>query len=154
MFAKQLEASFFRNDGQFTLPSLVPTAYSVAPRIEVRGEWGKTRYRFVSTAFTPSWFSLDPSSEHSDAKRGYSPMGSLLNAIGAEAEIQLGKSLQFTLSRTPNESQSKTQWSFTWNFNPKVRLQLSQAWDSVPKVLLEYSGDGSAPTRGGTGAIL
>jgi len=138
VFASQLEAQIFHRDGRLALPSLVPTAYSIAPRIEVRGEFGKTRYRLVSMAFTPSWFSLDPSAA---GQRGdLSAMDNLLSAIGTEVDVFMGRSLQASVSRRPTEN---LVYRLLWRFSPQLRLQISSARDSVPRLVMEFGDERS-----------
>lgn len=137
LFAKQLESTLFRGDGQLAMPSLVPTAYSLAPRIEVRGEIGKARYRVHTMALLPEWFSLDPGKGSTSAG-----MSSILSAINSEVEISYGGRLLLAVSRRPLESQSQMQYTLQWNFSPKLRLLCDSGTQSAPRITLQYQGDG------------
>ena len=119
------------------MPSLVPTAYSLAPRIEVRGEIGKARYRVHTMALLPEWFSLDPGKGSTSAG-----MSSILSAINSEVEISYGGRLLLAVSRRPLESQSQMQYTLQWNFSPKLRLLCDSGTQSAPRITLQYQGDG------------
>ncbi|CAG9460725.1 unnamed protein product [Pedinophyceae sp. YPF-701] len=140
VFEEQLQSSLLLEDGQLALPHLASsTVSSLLPKIESQGRLGKARWRLVSAPSVSGLLSLDPAADPSKV------LASL--QVGAEVEVQFGRSLQAAVSRKMRANEMNTQLSLTYHVTGSLRMSLTSSSGSPTKVMLEYSGESNAGGR-------